>query len=148
MCVERQREIDYQNKVLLKQLLSIEKDPKRTQNYNPHRSTTMSSFHSTSVAKREAAGGHAARNQKKTLEVIDYENARLYQKLRNRSCQVQKVGEMVNQYKEAQFHKKRISKQRRGPLGVPNASSISPLRSNRRNLAGVPVLHPNPYKDL
>ena len=32
--------------------------------------------------------GHATINRKKNLEMIDNENARLYQKLRNRSCHV------------------------------------------------------------
>ena len=39
--------------------------------------------------------GHAAVNRRKNLEMIDYENARLYQKLRNRSCHVQKAGDLL-----------------------------------------------------
>ena len=43
--------------------------------------------------------GHATINRKKNLEMIDNENARLYQKLRNRSCHVQRAGDLINQFK-------------------------------------------------
>lgn len=105
-----------------------------------------------SIAKKEStpASHHAAVNQRQKLATIDYENARLYVKLRNRSCHVSKVEELMAHYKHSQNLKMQISKQGREPVGMLKNSSISPIRSNQRNLIGtIPVLRPtNPYKDL
>ena len=59
-------------------------------------SSTISNFYAPAIRKNEIPNcHHAALNKKKTTEKIDFENARIYSKLRNRSCHVKKVSELV-----------------------------------------------------
>ena len=66
----------------------------------PKAASTISGFYNPSLSSTNKISNahHSAMNQKKEMEKIDIENARLYQKLRNRSCHVKKVNEMIQDH--------------------------------------------------
>ena len=83
---ERQREIDHHNKILLGQLLKIEKDMHKSKRIKPvkasHSKALSQNWASQAVTSTMSTTNkpefHARKNKRNNLMLIDVENSRLY----------------------------------------------------------------------